>query len=225
MAADSHIYGLGEDMKINVDCSSLGNPSRIRVGGLIRSSAGNFLVGFIAFAGVACNLLLELLVIAKGQKLAWNHGYREIICHSDSKNAFILLSANQVGFHNRLIIHPSQTHTISLPAILKQSKHSSSTAPLPLSNPQLCFSPFSLQATAATFSSPPVVSITIGQQTELIIAAAELLPHRLNHPASPPFSYQQQPHRFTAAICTLLRPTAGHLKRRRRRFKQMKDLH
>ncbi|KAJ6935280.1 hypothetical protein NC652_010329 [Populus alba x Populus x berolinensis] len=57
---------LWDFVKINVDCSSLGNPSRIRAGGLIRSSAGNFLVGFIAFAGVACNLLLELLVIAKG---------------------------------------------------------------------------------------------------------------------------------------------------------------
>ncbi|KAL3609152.1 hypothetical protein D5086_000172 [Populus alba] len=78
------------------DQYSLGNPNRIGAGGLIRSSAGNFLVGFIAFAGVACNLLPELLAIAKGLKLAWDRGYRKIICHSDSKDALRLLSANQL---------------------------------------------------------------------------------------------------------------------------------
>ncbi|KAJ6416826.1 hypothetical protein OIU84_002664 [Salix udensis] len=49
--------------------------------------------------GVACNLLPKLLAIAKGLKLAWDRGYRKIICHSDSKDALRLLSANQVGFH------------------------------------------------------------------------------------------------------------------------------
>ena len=86
-------------IKIDVDGSSLGNPGRIGAGGLIRFSTGNFLVEFTAFAGVACNLLSELLAIAKELKLAWNRGYRKIICHSDSKDAIRLLSANLAGFH------------------------------------------------------------------------------------------------------------------------------
>ncbi|KAJ6420916.1 hypothetical protein OIU84_028322 [Salix udensis] len=117
MASDSHM-AWGEDMKvtketiqilwqrppwdfvkINVDGSSLGNLGRIGAGGLIRASTGNFLVGFTIFAGVACNLLPELLAIAKGLKLAWDRGYRKINCHSNSKDALRLLSANQVGFH------------------------------------------------------------------------------------------------------------------------------
>ena len=85
-------------VKNNVDGSSLGNPGKIGAGGLIRSSARNFLVGFTAFASVACNLLPELLAIAKGLKLAWDGGYCKIICHSDSKDALRLLSANQMGF-------------------------------------------------------------------------------------------------------------------------------
>jgi hypothetical protein len=44
-----------------VDGSSLGNPSRIGAGGLIRFSTGNFLVEFTAFAGVACNLLPDIV--------------------------------------------------------------------------------------------------------------------------------------------------------------------
>ena len=52
-------------VKINVDCSSLGNPSRIEAGGLIRSSAGNFLVGFTGFASVACNLLQSYQLLLK----------------------------------------------------------------------------------------------------------------------------------------------------------------
>jgi hypothetical protein len=115
MTIDSHM-AWGEDMKvtketikilwqrptwdfvkINVDGSSLGNPGRIGAGGLIRASTRNFLVGFTVFAGVACNLLPELLAITKGLKLAWDRGYRKIICHSDSKDALRLLSTNQVG--------------------------------------------------------------------------------------------------------------------------------
>jgi ribonuclease HI len=82
-----------------VDGSSLGNPGRIGAGDLIRASMGNFLVGFTVFAGIACNLLPELLAMAKGLKLAWDRGYRKIICHSDSKDALRLLFANQVGSH------------------------------------------------------------------------------------------------------------------------------
>ncbi|KAF9667295.1 hypothetical protein SADUNF_Sadunf15G0007900 [Salix dunnii] len=89
MAIDSHM-AWGEDMKvtkekiqilwqrppwdfvkINVDGSSLGNP------------------------GVARILFPELLAIAKGLKLAWDRGYRKIICHSDSKDALRLLFADQ----------------------------------------------------------------------------------------------------------------------------------
>jgi len=122
MATDSHM-AWGEDMKvtketiqilwqrppwdfvkINVDGSSLGNPGRIEAGDLIRASMGNFLVWFTVFAGVACNLLPELLAIAKGLKLAWDRGYRKIICHSDSKDALRLLSTNQVGFHKYRVL-------------------------------------------------------------------------------------------------------------------------
>jgi ribonuclease HI len=73
-----------------VDGSFLGNPGRIGAGGLIRSSAGNFLVRFTAFAGVACNLLPELLAIAKGLKLVWDQGYHKIIYHLNLKDAIVI---------------------------------------------------------------------------------------------------------------------------------------
>jgi hypothetical protein len=43
------------------------------------------LLGFSGFAGYDPNLLLELLALKYGLLIAWNQGYKHILCNSDYK--------------------------------------------------------------------------------------------------------------------------------------------
>lgn len=78
-------------MKLNVDGSSLGNPGKAGFGGLFRNSNGEWLAGFSGSCGISSNLKAELLVIAHGLDLAWNAGYKDVICESYSKVALSLI--------------------------------------------------------------------------------------------------------------------------------------
>lgn len=57
-------------MKLNIDGSSLGNPARVRAGGLVRDEFGCWKVGFSAFLGKGFNMFAELQGIRLGLKLA-----------------------------------------------------------------------------------------------------------------------------------------------------------
>lgn len=79
----------GEDsVKLNVDGSSFGNPGRSGFGGLIRNDRGEWLAGF---CGISTNLHAELLAIVFGLNLAWNSGYRKVVCESDSKTTLDII--------------------------------------------------------------------------------------------------------------------------------------
>ncbi|KAK7260572.1 hypothetical protein RIF29_26725 [Crotalaria pallida] len=62
---------------LNVDGSSLGNPGHAGYGGLIRNAQGEWLCGFV---GVSNNIHMELLAVLHGLQLAWNSGYRYVVC-------------------------------------------------------------------------------------------------------------------------------------------------
>ncbi|KAI4300031.1 hypothetical protein L6164_033450 [Bauhinia variegata] len=52
--------------KLNIDGSSLGNPGRGSIGGVIRDVAGTWVTGFMEFIGLASNILAELEVLKRG---------------------------------------------------------------------------------------------------------------------------------------------------------------
>lgn len=78
-------------MKLDVDGSSQGNPGKISFGDLITDNEGKWPVSFPGFEGIDINLLPELLAIKHGLVLAWNQGYRKIICNLDSINILRLI--------------------------------------------------------------------------------------------------------------------------------------
>lgn len=51
----------------------------------------SWLLGFSGFAGYDPNLLLELLALKYGLLIAWNQGYKHILCNSDSIKKFRLI--------------------------------------------------------------------------------------------------------------------------------------
>lgn len=53
---------------------------------------GEWMVGFAGFCGITTNINAELLAIYYGHTLAWNKGYKDVICESDSKIAISLVT-------------------------------------------------------------------------------------------------------------------------------------
>lgn len=63
----------------------MGNPGVAAAGGLVRDSAGRWLVGYMAHLGNCTNNVAELQAIRYGLELAWMQGYRKVICEVDAQ--------------------------------------------------------------------------------------------------------------------------------------------
>ena len=87
-------------IKLNVDGSSQGNPGLAGFGGLARSDDGKWIFGFYGSIGFAGNLLPELIAICQGLRLAWDRGFRCVLCESDSMEAIRLIHSSDVHFHH-----------------------------------------------------------------------------------------------------------------------------
>ncbi|KAK8552302.1 hypothetical protein V6N12_040906 [Hibiscus sabdariffa] len=68
-----------------------------RIGGLIRSSAGDWIVGFAKEIGRSDALQAELWAIFEGMSLAWEYGFVRLLIRSDSKQAVELVNSPIVG--------------------------------------------------------------------------------------------------------------------------------
>lgn len=76
---------------LNVDGSCIGNPGAAGMGGVIRNTNGDWLWGFTSYLGHQDNLFAELMAMNKGLLLAWDQGYRQVVCYSDSLLAIHLV--------------------------------------------------------------------------------------------------------------------------------------
>lgn len=70
-------------IKVNVDESSIGNPGPAGFGGLLRDSNCTCILGFKHSIGLSQILLAELKAIQQGFKLAWDQGFKKVLCESD----------------------------------------------------------------------------------------------------------------------------------------------
>ncbi|CAL0322837.1 unnamed protein product [Lupinus luteus] len=77
-----------------MDESHMSENQHIGFGGVIRDEANIWLSGFSKFLGKGLVLLSALLGMY-GLLLAWEEGYRNIMCHSDSLMDVSLLSSVQ----------------------------------------------------------------------------------------------------------------------------------
>ena len=74
-------------IKINVDGSVRGSPGGMAVGGIGRSSTGDWLFGFTSNMGNGFATTAEIHAIKLGLECAWKQGYRNIVVESDSSLA------------------------------------------------------------------------------------------------------------------------------------------
>jgi len=77
---------------LNVDGSNFGNPGISGFGGVIRRNDGTWLYGFAGNVGISTVIHVELLALYYGLKAAWERGYRDVICYSDSTLTVQLVS-------------------------------------------------------------------------------------------------------------------------------------
>jgi len=56
-------------IKVNVDGSSIGNPSKSRFEGLLRNSLGGWIIGFVGSCGHTTNIDAELRAISYGLRI------------------------------------------------------------------------------------------------------------------------------------------------------------
>jgi hypothetical protein len=76
---------------LDMDDISLKNPGRIGFGGLLRNFKGRWLMGFTGYGDFGSNLLPELLEIKYDLLVAWDRGFRNVICNSDSTDDIRLI--------------------------------------------------------------------------------------------------------------------------------------
>lgn len=80
----SWIAPTGSEIAINCDGSSLGSLQRSGFGGCLRDALGTWITGFVGYGGQATVLHMELFAIFHGLVIAWNRGFRKVVCYSDS---------------------------------------------------------------------------------------------------------------------------------------------
>ena len=82
-------------VKINIGGSSRGNPDIAEARDLIRSHADIQIVGFRTHFGVCSNIIVELQAVRFSLLLAFQEGFRKMICKLDAKIIIdLILSAN-----------------------------------------------------------------------------------------------------------------------------------
>ncbi|XVF30503.1 hypothetical protein REPUB_Repub16aG0063700 [Reevesia pubescens] len=86
-------------VRLNTDGASLENPGIAGAGGLIRTSMGEWSVGFRAHLGVCSNVAAELQAVRFGLLLAWNEGFRHIECQIDAKVIIDLINDANSNLH------------------------------------------------------------------------------------------------------------------------------
>lgn len=69
-------------------------------GRLLRDDKAEWLVGFSTYEGVGDILVVEHTAMKHGLMLAWDEGFRPVLCESDSRDVVTLLSDNKCnGYH------------------------------------------------------------------------------------------------------------------------------
>lgn len=86
-------------IKLNTNGCCTGLHGKAGFGGTLRDHAGAWIAGFCGSVGIAPILFAKLMAIYQGLDLAWNRGYRTVLCESDSHEALRLILEAKERFH------------------------------------------------------------------------------------------------------------------------------
>ena len=87
------------EVAVHCDGSKGASPGTSGFGGCLRDSRGGWLVGFWGFGGSDSVLCMELMAIFHGLSLAWDNGFRRVLCLSDSLLAVNLIQTPPSSHH------------------------------------------------------------------------------------------------------------------------------
>ncbi|OIT22333.1 putative ribonuclease h protein [Nicotiana attenuata] len=88
--------------KLNIDGSSLGNPGRVGIGGVIRDWDSNWIIGFTMSIHHATNIFTEGLALIQGLRIAIQQSIRRLVVETDC-NLLINMLTNENGPYQNLI--------------------------------------------------------------------------------------------------------------------------
>ena len=79
-------------IKLNVDASIFETYERSGCGGVFRNDKGDWLLGFECKSFSLLVISVELHALAIGLRLAWDHGYRQLLMESNRLQAVMCIS-------------------------------------------------------------------------------------------------------------------------------------
>ena len=103
-------------IKVNVDGSVYWSLNRSGVGGVLRDTNGIWVGGFSCVTSNCDVLHNELYAILHGLSFAWEKGYKEVICESDSLQAIKIVEAS-IDMHR----HPCRRLLLEIQQLLARS--------------------------------------------------------------------------------------------------------
>ncbi|OIT05835.1 putative ribonuclease h protein [Nicotiana attenuata] len=86
--------------KLNIDGSSLGNPGRVGIGGIIRDCECNWIVGFNMSIPHATNIYMEGLALIQGLKIAIQQNIRRLVVETDCSALVDMLTYENGPYQN-----------------------------------------------------------------------------------------------------------------------------
>ncbi|XP_057444631.1 uncharacterized protein LOC130736871 [Lotus japonicus] len=92
------------EVAVNCDGSKGEAQHNSGYGGCLRDNHGTWLGGFMGFGHDASVLAMELLAVFKGLQLAWDGGFRRVVCFTDSLLAVSLILRPPSEFHENAAI-------------------------------------------------------------------------------------------------------------------------
>lgn len=84
---------------MNSDGCAKGNPGEAGAGGLIRDARGQWLVVFTCDLGICTSVTAELEGIRQGLSLAWDEGYRYVVCEADAQTIIRIIQHGDSTSH------------------------------------------------------------------------------------------------------------------------------
>lgn len=101
---------------LNVDGSFMEESLNMGSSGLLRNESGSWIIGFSSFEGQGDMLLAELLALKHGLALAWDQGFRHVVCEFDALDIVNLFNANE-----NLQLHSFAKVVIEIAELLNQN--------------------------------------------------------------------------------------------------------
>ncbi|KAL4346674.1 hypothetical protein GQ457_17G015250 [Hibiscus cannabinus] len=83
--------------KLNIDGSRVSPEGFASCGGVVRTSSGEWIIGFSKYVRICSTVVAELWDVFEGLVLAWTKGFRKVVLEVDSLDVFRILTRHDTN--------------------------------------------------------------------------------------------------------------------------------